>query len=198
MDDITALQTMTPDRWRKDAVVFKPRDAVHVEGRSEEPDRSARRQVVGGRSRAARHGDRLLPEDGADGDVMVTITNTATGQAVRTCVGTGNAGMNRFQWALTGDPQPGGGGGGGGGGGEAAVAARASPIRTRAAPTGPTPCSARRRRRRTRRRRWRWRLRRRRRRRNRPRRLPRHAHGRRARIGTQTFKLLEDTWLNEK
>ena len=38
--------------------------------------------------------------------MRVTITNTATGEAVRTCRGTGDQGMNRFQWALTGDSAP--------------------------------------------------------------------------------------------
>jgi len=78
------------------------------------------------------------------GDVLVTISNTATGNAVRTCVGTKNAGMNRFQWALTGDPAPGGGGGGGGrGGGGGAGGGRAgAPPEAPAQPTGPTPCAA--------------------------------------------------------
>ena len=77
------------------------------------------------------------------GDVKVTITNTATGQAVRTCVGTRNVGLNRFQWALTGDPQP-------AAAAVAAAAVAAVAARRRGqpdpnappAPTGPTPCSA--------------------------------------------------------
>jgi hypothetical protein len=66
-------------------------------------------------------------------DPIVTITNTATGQAVRTCVGTKDVGMNRFQWTLSGDG--GGGGGGGGRGGRGGAAAEPQP-----APAGPGPC----------------------------------------------------------
>ena len=64
MDDITALQAMT-DQLAGDTILFKPRDAVHLESRPQEPDVGSRRQVVGRRSRAARHGDRLLLEVGA-------------------------------------------------------------------------------------------------------------------------------------
>jgi uncharacterized membrane protein YgcG len=84
-------------------------------------------------------------------DVIVTITNTATGNAVRTCVGPKDVGLNRFVWAMpvirrrvAAD--------------KAAVAARAdaadAPVARRQAgaaspspspsptPTGPTPCVA--------------------------------------------------------
>ena len=75
------------------------------------------------------------------GDVLVTITNTATGQAVRTCVGTKDAGMNRFQWALTGNPDPNAGAGGPGGGrGGGRGAGNAQAPAAPPAPTGPTPC----------------------------------------------------------
>jgi hypothetical protein len=66
-----------------------------------------------------------LPAAAPAGQVLVTITNLASGAAVKTCVGTGRAGLNRFQWEMTGDAAPGGRGGG-----------------TEAAPAGPTPCSA--------------------------------------------------------
>jgi photosystem II stability/assembly factor-like uncharacterized protein len=58
------------------------------------------------------------------GDVKITISDY-TGKVVRTIVGTKDAGINRIQWNLRGDPPPrpanlppgfGGGGGGGGGG----------------------------------------------------------------------------------
>jgi hypothetical protein len=75
--------------------------------------------------------------------VLVTISNTATGSAVRTCIGTKNVGMNRFQWALTGDPQAGGGGGAGfgGGGGGGGRGGRGGAPADAPAPTGPTPCA---------------------------------------------------------
>jgi hypothetical protein len=66
--------------------------------------------VVGSRSGAAGTAIAYYLKSAPAGDVLVTISNTATGNAVRTCVGTKNRGMNRFQWALTGDPAAGGGG----------------------------------------------------------------------------------------
>jgi hypothetical protein len=57
------------------------------------------------------------------GDVKITISDY-TGKVIRTIVGTKEAGLNRMQWNLRGDPParpanlpPGFGGGGGGGGG---------------------------------------------------------------------------------
>jgi hypothetical protein len=195
MDDITPLQTMTSDTMGKDAVVFEPRDAVMWKA-----DRKNQTEVPGDKwweGEVAPRGSAIAYWlKSAASDVKVTITNTANNQTVRTCVGTGNAGLNRFQWAMTGDPQPGGGGGGGGRGGGRGAAQPDPNAQTQ--PTGPTPCSA-----------------------------PTGGGGRGGggggggfgggggpnigpgvyrvtvtaagkEIGTQTFKLVEDTWLNEK
>jgi len=132
MDDVTALQQMalaTPTA----PTLFKPREAVQWK-----VDRRNQTEVPG-----AKHwtGDNMprgtaisyfLPS--AATDVLVKITNTATGTDVRTCVGTGDAGLNRFQWALTGNPVAGGAGRGGRGGQPAATPAPATPA-------GPGPCA---------------------------------------------------------
>ncbi len=124
MDDITPLQQMTAETMAKDAVVFAPREAIQWK-----PDRKNQTEVPGDKwweGEVAPRGTAIAYWlKSAASDVKVTITNTATNQAVRTCIGTGNAGLNRFQWMLTGDPQPGGGGGfGGRGGGRGRGAAR--------------------------------------------------------------------------
>jgi len=136
MDDVSALQRLTAEEMAKDVVLFKPRDAVQWR-----PDRKNVTEVPGDKwweGDAAPPGTAIAYHlKSAASNVRVTITNTATGTAVRTCTGTTLAGMNRFQWGLTGDQQPGGGGGGRGGrGGQPDPTAAAQP-----APTGPTPCA---------------------------------------------------------
>ena len=145
MDDVSALQQLTADMLAKDApTLLKPREAVIWKA-----DRMNQTEVPGNKWWEADPAPRgtaiaYYLKSAPAGDVLVTISNTATGNAVRTCVGTKNAGMNRFQWALTGDPAPGGGGGGGGrGGGGGAGGGRAgAPPEAPAQPTGPTPCAA--------------------------------------------------------
>jgi len=145
LDDITPLQQMTSD-MTGDATLFKPRDAVLWK-----PDR---------RNVTAVPGDKWWEGEGAPrgtaiayalrapaSEARVTITNLATGQAVRTCMGTTLAGLNRFQWTLTGDPDPaaaaGGGRGGRGGGGRGGEPPAAQPPAAQPpAPAGPSPCAA--------------------------------------------------------
>ena len=134
MDDISALQQMAMAAPTV-PTLYTPRDAVQWK-----TDRRNMTEVPGSKYWTGDNMPRgtaisyYLPSAAAD--VLVTITNTATGDAVRTCSAEGNLGLNRFQWTLSGDPQPGGRGGGRGGrGGQAAAPAPA-------APTGPTPCVA--------------------------------------------------------
>jgi photosystem II stability/assembly factor-like uncharacterized protein len=130
MDDITALQKMTPETLKQDAVLFTPRDAVAW--KTDPRSTTAAPGLQHWRGDSAPRGAAIsyFLRTAATGDVRVTIRNTATGTVVRACAGTGNAGLNRFQWPLTGGgaegaPQPcagggaGGGRGGGGGGGGA-------------------------------------------------------------------------------
>ena len=114
MDDISALQQLTPQALEAPVTLFRPRDAVMWRA-----DRMNQTEVPGGkwwegdvapRGSAIAYHLKTAPAT----DVIITITNTASGQAVRTCVGTKDVGMNRYQWTLTGDPAQGGGGGGGG------------------------------------------------------------------------------------
>jgi photosystem II stability/assembly factor-like uncharacterized protein len=131
MDDITPLQRMTGDLG--EATLFKPRDAVLWK-----TDRKNMTEVPG-----SRHWEGEVAPRGtaiayylrnAGSQARVTITNLATGQAVRTCTGTAVAGLNRFQWTLTGD-QAAGGFGGGGGRGRGADPAPQPPSNE------PTPCA---------------------------------------------------------
>jgi hypothetical protein len=137
MDDISALQNLTPEQMNQDAVLFKPRDAVQWR-----PDRKNQTEVPGDKwweGQSAPQGTAIAYYlRNAASDVRVTITNTATGQAVRSCIGTGDQGMNRFQWAMSGDAGGGGGFGGGGGGGRGG---RGGQAEAPAAPAGPTPCA---------------------------------------------------------
>jgi hypothetical protein len=116
MDDISALQNMT-DQMSGESILFKPRDAVVWRA-----DRRNNTSVPGDKwweGEAAPRGTAIayFLKSAASGEVRVAITNTATGETVRTCRGTGEAGLNRFQWAFTTDGGGGGGGFGGGGGG---------------------------------------------------------------------------------
>ena len=131
MDDISALQNLTAEEAAKDAVLFKPRDAVQWRA-----DRRNATEVPGDKwwaGEVAPPGTAIAYYlKAADAPVRVTITSTLTGQAVRACNGTSLAGLNRWQWVYTTDQalqqqlqaQQGGGGGGGRGG---------------AAPAGPPP-----------------------------------------------------------
>jgi hypothetical protein len=116
MDDITSLEAMTAEQLNADAVVFKPREAVQwradFKNNTEVPGDKWWEGEVAPRGTAIAY---YLKSAGTG--AKVTITNTATGQVVRSCNGTADAGLNRFQWAFTTDPAPGAAGGGGGFGG---------------------------------------------------------------------------------
>jgi hypothetical protein len=117
MDDITALQQMTPDSMSTDATLFKPRDAVAWRN---DPRNSL--SIPGGKWWAGQNAPpgtaiAYYLRSAPAGDVRVTIANTATGRNVRTCTGSKDVGLNRFQWTFTTDGGGGGGGGRGGGGG---------------------------------------------------------------------------------
>jgi hypothetical protein len=122
MDDISALQQLTPEAMAQDAVLFTPRNAVLWKS-----DIRLRRQVTGVKNFTGENAPpgtaisyylRTVPS----GDVKITIRDLTSGDFVRTIDGSRLAGMNRIQWDLCSDPRPvpqgaGRGGGGGGGGG---------------------------------------------------------------------------------
>jgi hypothetical protein len=140
MDDITPLEQMaTAPTSTQDNVLLKPRDAILWKA-----DRNNVTEVPGDRyweADPAPRGTAIAYWLKAPiADAKITISDTATGQTVLTCVGNPQlglqAGMNRFVWPLVTDQQlaAGGGGRGGGGGGRGAGA-------NAAAPAGPRACS---------------------------------------------------------
>jgi hypothetical protein len=148
MDDISALQGLSATALDAPVTLMKPRDAVLWKA-----DRLNQTEIPGGKwwaGEVAPRGSAIAYylKTAPAGQVLVTITNTATGNAVRTCIGSSDVGMNRFQWALTGDPAPGGGGGGGGRGGGGGggrggggAAAAGAPPAAPEPPAGPQPCA---------------------------------------------------------
>lgn len=130
MDDISALQQMTATPSQ--AQLFTPRDAVLWK-----TDFRLAARMPGDKTWAGENapdGTALafyLPQAGS---ATLRVTNTATGEVVRTIDVAGTQGLNRLQWNLRGDPPAGaegrgggrgfgGGGGGRGGGGGGAEAA---------------------------------------------------------------------------
>jgi hypothetical protein len=149
MDDISALEALTPDQ-SGDATLFKPREAVQWKN-----DLSARTEVPGEKFWQGENAPRGTAIaywlKSTASDVKVTITDLETGAVVHTCVGNADggltAGMNRFQWAFTDDRAGGGGGGRGGGGGGGGAAGGAGAAGAGAgggnpAPAGPAGCFA--------------------------------------------------------
>lgn len=122
MDDVTALQRLTPETLDKPSHLFPVRDAVAWKN-----DRRIGTATPGDKWWAGENAPRgtvisyLLKNGG--GDAKITISDAVTGREFRTHAGTSAAGMNRWVWNLCSTPQPGqagggrGGGGGGGGGG---------------------------------------------------------------------------------
>jgi len=117
MDDITALQALTPEILASDVHLFEPRDAVLWK-----EDRTLARSVTGNKTWQGDNGPRgtviqyYLDDDTRD-DVTLTITDLRTGEVFRDLEGTGEAGLNRVEWDSRGNQPPPGEGGGGGGGG---------------------------------------------------------------------------------
>jgi hypothetical protein len=128
---------MTPDALKAPATLFQPREAVLWR-----TDRRLSTEIPGDKwwqGENAPRGTAITYHLASPAtSALITIVNTATGQAVRTCTGTTTAGLNRFQWTLTGDPGAGGGFPAGRGGGRGGQPEAAAP----AAPAGPQPCNA--------------------------------------------------------
>jgi hypothetical protein len=136
LDDITALQQMTGEAAAADVTLFSPRPAVAWRN-------DITQSITVGGSKHFR-GDNPAPgtaisynlKNAPAGDVKITISDV-TGRVVREIAGTKDAGLNRLQWNLRGNPpqaaagaaggrgagggQAGGGGGRGGFGGGPAV-----------------------------------------------------------------------------
>jgi len=103
VDDLTPLQALTAEVRAKDAHLFPPRPATQW---LQDPQRGYN---LGG----AKNFQGDSPEPGtaisyylkaaASGDVTITISDV-TGEVVRTIDGTKEAGLNRVQWDLRGNP----------------------------------------------------------------------------------------------
>jgi hypothetical protein len=117
MDDITALQALTPEILASDAHLFEPRDAVLWK-----QDRTLSRSVSGNKTWQGENAPRgtvitYYLNDDARGEVDVTITDLQTGEVFRDLEGAGEEGLNQVEWDSRGNSPPSGGGRGGGGGG---------------------------------------------------------------------------------
>jgi photosystem II stability/assembly factor-like uncharacterized protein len=103
MDDITALQQLTPEVMGEDVFLFEPRDAV-----AWVQDRRYNRSLTGAkefRGQNAPPGTAIqyYLRSPVQGDVEITISDV-TGRVVRTLQGPGGAGIQRVQWNLRSDP----------------------------------------------------------------------------------------------
>jgi hypothetical protein len=102
LDDITSLEQMPATGMSQDATLFKPRDAVEWKN-----DIAHRTEVPGNKfweGEVAPRGAAIAYYlKSAATEVKVTITDTATGQVVHSCTGETPAGLSRFQWTLTAD-----------------------------------------------------------------------------------------------
>jgi len=120
LDDISALQQMTSEAAAADVTLFAPRPAVAWRN-------DITQSITTGGSKFFR-GDNPAPgtaisyhlKSAPAGDVKITITDV-TGRVVREIAGTKEAGLNRVQWNLRGNPIQAAAGGRGmaGGGGQA-------------------------------------------------------------------------------
>lgn len=104
LDDVTALQQLTPESLEQDAVLMQPREAVLWKS-----DVRMRRSVTGNKNfegENAPQGAALAYylKDAAD-DVELTITDLSTGEHFRTIEATGHQGLNRIQWDLCSDQE---------------------------------------------------------------------------------------------
>ncbi len=104
-DDITPLQQLSDSVLQQDVHFFQPRSAVMWKA-----DRTRSRSVTGDKNFAGEN----APEGTAISyylkaparEVKITIVNLVTGEVFRNLDGTKEAGMNRVQWDLRGNPPP--------------------------------------------------------------------------------------------
>ena len=146
MDDVTALQQLTPEVMVQDAALLEPREAVLWKN-----DRTLARAVTGNKNFRGENAPRGTAiaywlKSAPAGEAKLTITELATGEVFRTLEATKFQGLNRIQWDLCSDAreaQPGqagrgfggfgggcgGGGRGGGGGGGGGAGGQQGPPR---------------------------------------------------------------------
>ena len=106
MDDVTALQQMTPEVMARDVALFDPRNAVAWKN-----DNRTTRAVTGAknfRGETAPRGTAIsyYLKTVPTGAVTLTIRDAATGAVFRTLEATRLQGLNRIQWDLCSDQRP--------------------------------------------------------------------------------------------
>lgn len=121
IDDITPLQQLTPQIMESDAKLFDIRPGTQWLNDARLGRYTGGAKLYRGNNPAPGTAISYYLKSAPAGDVKITISDI-TGRVVRNIVGTKDAGINRIQWNLRGDPLqrppnfPGGGGGGGFGG----------------------------------------------------------------------------------
>jgi len=126
LDDITPLQQMTQKVLDSEAHLFEVRSGTLWANDIRLARYWGGAKIFRGTNPQPGTAISYHLKSAASGDVKITISDY-TGRVVRNITGTKDAGLNRIQWNLRGDPPPrattgggggpGGGGGGGGGGG---------------------------------------------------------------------------------
>lgn len=119
LDDITALQQMSQKVIDSEAHLFEVRPGTLWQNDPRLARYWGGAKLFRGTNPAPGTAISYYLKSPATGDVKITISDY-TGKVVRNIVGTREAGLNRIQWNLRGDPPPrptGGGPGGGGPGG---------------------------------------------------------------------------------
>ena len=125
LDDITALQQMTPAVTAADATLFDVRPAVAWLNDQQAGEYTGGQKYFAGENPQRGASINYYLKGAASGDVKVTIADV-NGRTLRTIDAPKTAGLNRVMWNLTAAPAEGqgtgagrgqGGGGGGGGGG---------------------------------------------------------------------------------
>lgn len=119
VDDISPLQQLTDAVMNADAFLFPPRPGVLWRSDTQESINTGGNKFFRGENPQPGTAISYYLKTAATGDVKITISDYA-GKVVREITGPKDAGLNRVQWNLRGNPPAaaaGGGGRGGGGGG---------------------------------------------------------------------------------
>ena len=106
MDDVTALQQLTPQVMAQEAALLESREAVLWK-----PDIRLRRSMTGSktwRGESAPQGTAISYhlKSAAGGPVKLTVTDPISGEVFRTLEAPGQAGLNRVHWDLCSDRRP--------------------------------------------------------------------------------------------
>ena len=117
MDDVSALQQLTPQAQGQQSVLFPVRDAVQWKRDQRLVPAAPGDKRWSGENAPRGTAVSYYLKDGG-GSATITITDVVTGQPFRVQTASASAGLNRWQWDLcsTPPPQPPAGGGRGGGG----------------------------------------------------------------------------------